>query len=89
MKQMPLPELPGTKVEVEKVNEQLFQQDGRQNSWFQQDATEDRIKQISGPAVLHIATHGFFLKTLTWVQERRCLVLNLLRQLRIHCYGRV
>ena len=62
MKQMPLPELPGTKVEVEKVNEQLVSAGWKTNSWFQQDATEDRIKQISGPAVLHIATHGFFLE---------------------------
>ena len=62
MKQMPLPELPGTKVEVEKVNEQLISSGWKTSSWFQQDATEDRIKQISGPAVLHIATHGFFLE---------------------------
>ena len=62
MKQMPLPELPGTKVEVEKVNEQLVSAGWKTTSYFQQDATEDRIKQISGPAVLHIATHGFFLE---------------------------
>jgi CHAT domain-containing protein/Tfp pilus assembly protein PilF len=62
MKKMPLPELPGTKVEVEKVNDQLVSAGWKTKSWFQQNATEDRIKQISNPAVLHIATHGFFLE---------------------------
>lgn len=62
MKKMPLPELPGTKVEVKKVNEHLRSAGWETNSYFQQDATEEKIKQISNPGVLHIATHGFFLE---------------------------
>jgi CHAT domain-containing protein len=30
--------------------------------WTKQAATETALKQVSGPAILHIATHGFFIE---------------------------
>lgn len=62
MKEMPLPELPGTKTEIEKVNTLLANAGWKTNSYFQQEATEKSIKTLSNPNVLHIATHGFFLE---------------------------
>ncbi|MCH8234470.1 MAG: CHAT domain-containing protein [Bacteroidetes bacterium] len=52
--------LPGTKIEIENLSE-LFQQKGwREDVWTEKDATEDHLKNMRKPKVLHIATHGFF-----------------------------
>jgi CHAT domain-containing protein len=53
-------ELPGTKIEVEKINALLTK-----NGWETQyltgnQALEEAIKSVKNPQVLHIATHGFF-----------------------------
>ena len=55
-------QLPGTKNEVEAIASYLKTESGltvdlRTNT----TATETAIKELSSPAVLHIATHGFFL----------------------------
>jgi len=52
--------LPGTKKEIDIISE-LFRQKGwREDIWTQQDATEEKLKNMFKPKVLHIATHGFF-----------------------------
>lgn len=54
--------LPGTKVEVEGIS-RILKLSGYQVSLAQQnDATEAKIKSLNGPAVVHIATHGYFLQ---------------------------
>ena len=50
--------LPGTKQEIEAIAPLLPQS----TVLTQSRATENAIKQVEGPEILHIATHGFFLK---------------------------
>lgn len=59
---MPLPELPGTRVEVERIKRILAGSGWNAKSYLGDDAVEEVIKDIKSPSVLHIATHGFFLE---------------------------
>jgi CHAT domain-containing protein/Tfp pilus assembly protein PilF len=54
--------LPGTKVEVEGISNILKTTGYKVTLAEQADATEAKIKSISGPALVHIATHGYFLQ---------------------------
>ncbi len=58
---MPLPELPGTREEVE-IIDRLFTSAGWNTSVYLNDmATETNIRRVRSPDILHVATHGFFL----------------------------
>ena len=57
-----LKDLPGTKIESDSVKKILTDQRWKVSDHLQKDATETAIKKVSSPQVLHIATHGFFLK---------------------------
>ena len=54
--------LPGTKTEIEGVAKILKTSGYQVNQFMQKNATEANLKLIKGPALLHIATHGYFLK---------------------------
>ena len=56
-----LPELPGTKKETEDIAAMLRSKNWKANLLLAQYATEEEIKKLESPAILHIATHGFFL----------------------------
>lgn len=64
VKQTPLPELPGTAVEIQKVSQILKVSNWHQEIYKRDDATKDRVRSVQSPTVLHIATHGFFLSDL-------------------------
>lgn len=53
--------LPGTEVEINAVSAIAVSKSFDVNKLMGEEATEDNVKRISNPAVLHIATHGFFL----------------------------
>ena len=55
-------ELPGTKIESDSVKMILMSQSWNVMVHLQKEATEGAIKKINSPQILHIATHGFFLK---------------------------
>lgn len=55
-----IPDLPGTKVEVNKLSELLAQKQWETNLYLREDANEKKIKDINPPKLLHVATHGFF-----------------------------
>jgi CHAT domain-containing protein len=57
-----LSKLPGTKTEVEEINKALVA--GKWNSTVYMDefASEENLRKVNSPKVLHIATHGFYLK---------------------------
>jgi len=57
-----LKELPGTKIESDSIKKILTTVNWEVKDHLQKEATEEAIKKISNPQVLHIATHGFFLK---------------------------
>ena len=57
-----LKELPGTKIEADSITKILRSKNWKVSEHLQAEATEDAIKKINNPQILHIATHGFFLK---------------------------
>ena len=54
--------LPGTKKEVETIGELLKIKKWDVNVFTENNASEEEIKKVESPRVLHIATHGYFLK---------------------------
>lgn len=57
-----LPPLPGTKTEVENISASLKNNSWKVNLFTEAKASEEQLKKVNSPKVLHIATHGFFLK---------------------------
>jgi CHAT domain-containing protein len=55
-------QLPGTKVEVDEINKVLKSSGYKVAELTQRDATETNLKSSKKVSVLHIATHGYFLK---------------------------
>ncbi|MEQ8927112.1 MAG: CHAT domain-containing tetratricopeptide repeat protein [Fulvivirga sp.] len=55
-----IPELPGTRDEVNKLNELLGEQAWSSKLYLRENASENKLKSITPPKLLHIATHGFF-----------------------------
>lgn len=66
-----IPELPGTKQEINTI-EQILDMRGISPSVYSgDDASESKIKKIHGPAILHIASHGFFLSNLETAKSKK------------------
>lgn len=59
-------ELPGTKIEVETIESLLRQKNIQIHRYVSDSATEGAIKKLNNPAVLHVATHGFFLADINY-----------------------
>lgn len=57
-----IPQLPGTKVEVDGINKVLKSSGYQVEEYLQKNATETNLKQSKKISVLHIATHGYFLQ---------------------------
>ena len=53
--------LPGTKVELEGINKILKAAAYQTKTYQQKEATEKNLKELKGPSLMHIATHGYFL----------------------------
>lgn len=56
-----IPELPGTKKETEAISTLLTSYKRKARLYLGEQATEEQVKALHNPAILHIATHGFFL----------------------------
>jgi CHAT domain-containing protein/Flp pilus assembly protein TadD len=54
--------LPGTKVEIDGISKMLKTAGYQISQFVQKEATEKNLKAIKAPELLHIATHGYFLK---------------------------
>jgi len=52
--------LPGAQIELEKVNVILKNKTWTTELFTKKNATERNLKNVHGPEILHIATHGFF-----------------------------
>ncbi|MFN8342248.1 MAG: CHAT domain-containing protein [Cyclobacteriaceae bacterium] len=52
--------LPGTREEITKVGSILSSHHWEVDTFIEDDATEEAVKEMRQPGVLHIATHGFF-----------------------------
>ncbi|MCW5909918.1 MAG: CHAT domain-containing protein [Cyclobacteriaceae bacterium] len=53
--------LPGTKVEIDGINKILGANGYKVEKREQREASEAALKAVSAPALMHIATHGYFL----------------------------
>lgn len=54
--------LPGTKIELDGISKVLKTSGYQVKSFMQKTATEANLKSVKSPTVMHIATHGYFLK---------------------------
>ncbi|HZY78243.1 MAG TPA: CHAT domain-containing tetratricopeptide repeat protein [Cyclobacteriaceae bacterium] len=52
--------LPGTDIEVRGIDEMLKQGGWKTAEYLEAEASEEQVKQVDSPNVLHIATHGFY-----------------------------
>ena len=57
-----IPDLPATKTEIDGINKVLKSSGYVVSEFIQQDATETNLKLAKKLSILHIATHGYFLK---------------------------
>jgi CHAT domain-containing protein len=57
-----IPVLPGTKVEIDGISKVLKASGYQVKQFTQKLATEANLKSVQGPTLMHIATHGYFLK---------------------------
>lgn len=55
--------LPGTKQEIEELDELLDRKGWSTDKFTETQADEPSIKQVTNPRVFHVATHGFFKET--------------------------
>jgi CHAT domain-containing protein len=61
--------LPGTEKEINELHENLIRENWKSASFMMGNATEKKIKALQNPKVLHIATHGFFMKNVEGDKE--------------------
>jgi CHAT domain-containing protein/Flp pilus assembly protein TadD len=54
--------LPGTKAELQSIQALLGEKGWRVEVYDGDNALEERVKNVSKPRVLHVATHGFFFR---------------------------
>lgn len=54
--------LPGTKSELDGISKMLKLSGYQVSQFMQKEATEKNLKNIQAPELIHIATHGYFLK---------------------------
>jgi len=55
-----IPSLPGTEKEVEELQSLLKQRSYNTDEFVEGLATEDKLKLLVSPKILHVATHGFY-----------------------------
>lgn len=55
--------LPGTKREIEELDDLLDRKGWSIDKFMEQKADETNIKKVSNPRIFHVATHGFFKET--------------------------
>jgi CHAT domain-containing protein len=61
--------LPGTSLEVAKINDMMTKNNWTGSIYTGQVASEEKLKEVMDPRVLHIATHGFFEKDIEDKEE--------------------
>ncbi|MFN8342235.1 MAG: CHAT domain-containing protein [Cyclobacteriaceae bacterium] len=77
-------ELPGTKEEVNGILPLLKESGIEVTTWLNSAASEEQMKQMEAPGLLHIATHGFFLSEIPTADEGRGITGVTARKLSEH-----
>lgn len=62
LKDVKVSELPGTEKEINDLSNILINNNWKVEKYLRKDASESSVKKVKSPTVLHIATHGYFLK---------------------------
>lgn len=57
-----IPPLPGTKKETELIKNLLKSKAWTVSFYIEDEASEENIKKVKNPYILHIATHGYFME---------------------------
>ena len=68
-----VPELPATAEEVKSIGKILTIYQVKTTSLLGNNATETKVKEIYSPAILHIATHGYFFADLSKIKTEKVL----------------
>jgi len=55
-----LSQLPGAEREAQDITEILDVRKWKTKTYYYQDVTEDQVKQVNNPGIVHLATHGYF-----------------------------
>jgi CHAT domain-containing protein len=61
LQQSSFTDLKGTEIEINLIDSLLQTQQIRTQKYLHIQATEEKIKSVQSPTILHIATHGFFI----------------------------
>jgi CHAT domain-containing protein len=70
-------QLPGTETEVKNITKLLTTYKVKATPLFGANATEAKVKSISSPSILHIATHGYFLADLSQMETTKVLGVDI------------
>lgn len=62
MKETDFKDLPGTKIEITNGSKVLTAAGWKTQAFLGDDASENKLKSVRNPVLLHIATHGFFVE---------------------------
>ncbi|MBI5326553.1 MAG: CHAT domain-containing protein [Ignavibacteriae bacterium] len=65
--------LPSTRTEIEQIANEFVKKGWKVNTHLGEKALEEVVKRVDNPKVLHIATHGKFLKNLDVKNDERML----------------
>jgi CHAT domain-containing protein len=63
--------LPGTRVEVNEIGRLAESRGMKQETNLGLHSSEDRVKALEHPRILHLATHGFFLPESNWAEQAK------------------
>jgi CHAT domain-containing protein len=70
-------QLPGTEAEVKNITKLLNGLKVPATALYGKDATEEKVKKINSPGILHIATHGYFLTDVSEVESNKVLGVDI------------
>jgi CHAT domain-containing protein/Tfp pilus assembly protein PilF len=69
--------LPGTQIEIASIAEKLESKHWKVTSLTNEKATENNLKNMNNPYLLHIATHGYFLKDIDIQFRKRAFGMDI------------
>ena len=61
--------LPGTAIEVSNISNLMTKNNWEVTTYTEEEAMEGKVKSVSSPTVLHIATHGYFFEDVNKEKE--------------------
>ena len=73
---MTISQLPGTQKEINLISKNFINKDWNVRLFSALEATEENVKRIDAPKILHIATHGYFFKDIEHQENFTQQVIN-------------